>query len=346
MIDLLAGRVGLALGSGSARGWAHIGVIRALEAAGIRPEVVSGTSVGAVVGAAYASGSLDAFERWVRGLDRSHVLRNLDLSFRGGLLKGHQFFEFMSPELPDREIAGLPRRFGAVATDLESGIEVWLREGPVHQALRASVAMPGLITPARRDGRWLVDGGLVNPVPVSLCRAMGADRIVAVDLNTTLLHRRIAGGAPQALPVPDVRDLPDEASLEQVGEDEADEEETGGEENAPGEAGETSRLRAAIATWARELREHIASRESKPQIGLPSLYEVLANSINIMQMRITRSRMAGDPPDLLITPRLGDFALLDLDRGTEAIEEGRRATERALAAAAHGEAGDAPVPEA
>jgi NTE family protein len=329
MANLLPGRVGLALGSGAARGWAHIGVIRALEAVGIAPDVVCGSSVGAIVGAAYASGQLDAFEGWVRGLDRGRVLRNLDLSFRGGLLKGAQFFEFMSPELPDGELSSLPRAFGAVATDLQSGQEVWLRDGSLHEALRASVAMPGLITPAQRGGRWLVDGGLVNPVPISLCRAMGADSVVAVDLNTTLLGRRLARApAPEAQAEGvgesgDSRDEPSAASVSDL----VSEETT---------AGEASRLRAAVEDWARELRERMGSSDRGERSGQPSIYEVLANSLNIMQVRITRSRMAGDPPDLLVTPRLGDFALLDLDRGGEAIEEGRRATERALAVASDG----------
>jgi len=321
MKGLLSGRVGLALGSGSARGWAHIGVLRALQAVGVEPEVVCGSSVGAVVGAAYASGNLDAFEKWVRGLDRGRVLRNLDLSFRGGLLKGTQFFSFMSPELPDEEIASLPIAFGAVATDLETGQEVWLREGSLHEALRASVAMPGLITPARRAGRWLVDGGLVNPVPVSLCRAMGADSVVAVDLNTTLLGRReleeseeieASNGAG--------RGREGETNLEQLRDDDRTE-------------SEASWIRGAVEGWARELRERFTSAESSPSPSQPSLYEVLANSLNIMQVRITRSRMAGDPADLLVMPRLASFALLDLDRGAEAIEEGRRATVRAIAAA-------------
>lgn len=315
------GRIGLALGSGAARGWAHIGVIRALLAAGIVPDVVCGSSVGAVVGAAYAAGRLTPFERWVRELDRGRVLRNLDLSFRSGLLKGTQFFSFMAPELPDQDIASLPKAFAAVATDLRTGREVWLREGSLHDALRASVALPGLITPAIRDGRWLVDGGLVNPVPVSLCRAMGADTVVAVDLNATLLNHREKPAEPSEEEAPpDTPRDPGSESLERVGRDDAT-------------AAETHDLRAAIESWASELRGRIGGRSSATQVSQPSLYEVLANSLNIMQLRITRSRMAGDPPDLLITPHLADFALLDLDRGAEAIEEGRRAAELALAMA-------------
>ena len=319
MSTLLPGRIGLALGSGAARGWAHIGVLRALEAAGIEPTIVCGSSAGAVVGAAYASGNLDAFEKWVVGLDRGGVLRNLDLSFRGGLLKGTQFFSFMSPELPDVDISALPKAFGAVATDLATGQEVWIREGSVHDALRASVALPGLITPAQRDDRWLVDGGLVNPVPISLCRAMGAHSVIAVDLNATLMHRRVIEPPRAPEPEPEAPP-PDGPNLESLGD----------------EGSEGGSFRDAVEAWARELRERIASSDTPRDPGQPSLYEVLANSLAIMQVRITRSRMAGEPPDILVTPRLADFALLDLDRGEEAIERGRRATERALSLAGEG----------
>ncbi len=345
MKNFVSGRVGLALGSGAARGWAHIGVIRALEAAGITPEVVCGSSVGAVVGAAYASGRLDDFEAWVRGLDRTGLVRNLDLSFRGGLFKGTQFFSFMSPSIPDRDISTLALPFAAVATDLESGREIWLREGSLHAALRASVALPGLITPARRDGRWLVDGGLVNPVPVSLCRALGADTVIAVDLNSTLLRRqftppRIAETAEdhekrleQGLSA-DVEETVEEVASAQGGAAPSAQRRAGtaGTDagTKTGSTGEAGHLRASIEQWARELRDRVAGEGGGSEDILPSLYEVVANSLNIMQVHIARSRMAGDPPDLLITPRLETFALLDLDRGGEAIDEGRRAANQML----------------
>ena len=181
--------IGLALGSGAARGWSHIGVIRALHDARITPEIVCGSSAGAVVGAFYAAGELDAFERWVRDLGRRQIMGYMDPTLRGGLIKARKVFEALAEHLPDRPIESLPIPFAAVATDLSNGHEVWLREGSLLDALRASVAVPGLVKPEYLDGRWLVDGGLVNPVPVSLCRAMGAGSVIAVDLNTTLLAR-------------------------------------------------------------------------------------------------------------------------------------------------------------
>jgi NTE family protein len=184
--------------------------------------------------------------------------------------------------------------------------------------------MPGLITPAARKGRWLVDGGLVNPVPISLCRAMGADFVVAVDLNTVLLRRQFS-------PQPDSREASEENRRDEPSPVAADTESD--------VVAEASRLLAAFEDWARELRNRIGGINSQSAEGPPSLYEVMANSLNIMQVRITRSRMAGDPADLLVTPRLADFALLDLDRGAEAIEEGTRATEQALAVASYDDLG-------
>ncbi len=309
------GRLGLALGSGAARGWAHIGVIRALEEAGLAPSVVCGSSVGAVVGAAYAAGKLDAYEAWVRELDWRAVVGYFDVSLRGGLIKARRVFEFLASQLPDERIEHLGLDFAAVATDLATGQEVWLRQGPVLEALRASVALPGLITPVRLEGRWLLDGGLVNPVPVSLCRALGADTVIAVDLNGTLLRRRRRMAREE------------DRGVVRVG---AREEREGDREAA---AATDHPIRATLDGLANDLRARF-SRESRfSDEETPGIVDVVLTSINIMQMRITRSRIAGDPPDLLVTPRLPDFALFDFDRADEAIAEGRRAVAQALAAA-------------
>src|SRR5690606_20829651 len=166
-------KIGLALGSGSARGWSHIGIIRVLEEAGIVPDIVCGTSIGSLVGAAYADGQLDFLERWVRALTWQSVIGLLDLSMNGGLIHGERLFAFLRSHFNDKDVAALPKAFGAVATELITGREVWLREGSVIDALRASAALPGLFKPHQIKGRLLVDGALVNPVPVSLCRAMG-----------------------------------------------------------------------------------------------------------------------------------------------------------------------------
>jgi len=287
-------RVGLALGSGSARGWAHVGVIRALEAVGIRPDLVCGTSIGALVGAAYVAGELAAFEQWLLGLGVRDILGLLDVRMGGGMIKGERLMKFLNQHFIDRPIEELPVPFGAVATALDSGTEVWLREGSTIAAVRASIALPALFRPVAHEGRLLVDGALVNPVPVSLARAMGADIVIAVDLSSDVLGRRLR------------EELDTEAPA------------------------------AEPSEWRRKLQQRLATlmpakadaEDDAPR--LPSILEVVATSVNIMQVRVTRSRMAGDPPDAIVSPRVAHVGLLDFHRAREAIEEGERAVQTAL----------------
>lgn len=281
-------RVGLALGSGSARGWAHIGVIRALEEAGVRPEFVCGTSIGALVGAAYAAGELERLETWVLGLQISDVVGFADVSLSAGLLKGDRLMQFFRSNFADRPIEQLGIPFAAVATSLQTGAEVWLRSGSALDAVRASIALPGIFTPAYWEGSLLVDGGLANPIPVSLARAMGADIVIAVDLGSDILGRRFRTSAtPEALVSP--------------------------------------------PQWMLKLREALAapaSEKSPEEPPMPSIMDVLSTSMDIVQVRIARSRLAGEPPEILVAPRLAHLRLFDFHRAGEAIEEGRRAVER------------------
>ena len=256
-------RVGLVLGSGAARGWAHIGVLRTLKAAGIRPDLVCGTSMGALVGASYAAGKIDRLDDWVVSMGVKQVWSLMDFRLSGGVFKGERLMRFFSEELAPGLIEHLEMPYGAVATAMTTGTEVWLRSGPTVDAVRASIALPGMFTPALQDGRWLVDGALVNPVPVSLARAMGADIVIAVDLNTDFARRQLTAATP---------------------------------------------------------------------LSTPSMLEVITSSINVMQSRIARSRMAGEPPEVSITPRLSDIGLLDFHRGAEAIAHGERAAAAVLPA--------------
>jgi len=283
--------VALALGSGSARGWAHIGVLRQLESVGIRPDIVCGTSSGALVAAAYAVGELDRFEAWILQLKMRDVVSLMDVSLNGGMLKGERLMAFFQRHFMDCSVETLKLPFAAVATDLHSGQEVWLREGSITQAVRSSIALPGLFSPVWRDGRLLVDGGLVNPVPVSLARAMGADIVVAVDLNADILGRHLEPPTQQKV------------------------------RSSVGSAWRTRIPPALSALWPET--ENDVER-------MPSLIDVISASINIMQVRITRSRMAGDPANVVIAPRLASLGLLDFHRAAHAIEEGRLATEAAL----------------
>ena len=169
-------KIGIALGSGSARGWAHIGVLKQLADMGIKPDIVAGSSIGSLVGAAYASNNLDSFENWVKGLDSKGIIQMLDITWgKGGLIEGKKLFDHFSRNMEHDDIKSLSVQYAAVATDMSTGREVWFQEGPISEAVRASIALPGLFTPAQKDQQWFLDGGIVNPVPVSLCRAMGAD---------------------------------------------------------------------------------------------------------------------------------------------------------------------------
>ena len=183
-------RLGIALGSGSARGWAHIGVLRALHEMGISPDIVVGTSAGALVGGSYVSGQLDALETWARSIGKLDVVRMMDIApARGGVISGSRLFDAFRRIARDVEIEELPKAFTAVATDFETGREIWLQDGSLHDAVRASISVPGLFSPFSYDGAWLVDGGLVNPVPISVCRALGADQVIGVNLSGDLANR-------------------------------------------------------------------------------------------------------------------------------------------------------------
>jgi NTE family protein len=283
-------RIGLALGSGSARGWAHIGAIRALEERGVKADIVCGSSVGALVGGAYASGELDKLEKWVTSLAWTTVLRLMDLTWKGGLISGNRLFTLFRNNLFEkRDIADLPVKFGAIATELATGRELWLQHGDLLDAVRASCAMPGLFAPVVRDGVVLVDGGLVNPVPVSMCRALGADIVIAVDLSWGKLGPyRERGEKP-----PPPREVP----------------------------GWLTKLRSG---WL-ERSKRAAKAAAVP---VPSIFEVFNTSLDIVEQRVARSRLAGDPADVLLTPLLPDFGTMEYHRATEAIAEGRLSVER------------------
>jgi NTE family protein len=326
--------IGLALGSGSARGWAHFGVLRALQDAGIRPDIVCGASIGALVGASYAAGEMQRFEEWVLGLGMRKVFGFMDFNISGGMLKGEKLISFWREHFVDSAIEDLAVPFGAVATDLHSGAEVWLRKGSIADAVRASIALPGLFTPVYREGRLLVDGGIVNPVPASLARAMGADIVIAVDLNADIMRRHMQPLSPAAAmaAAPAVQEAA--AGLEEgpVPED------LSGQASAVVGKAWVRRLQRGVTGWMPgwmpgHHREPAEALEPPPRP--PSLLDVVMTSVNIMQMRITRSRMAGDPPELVIAPRLSHLGLLDFHRAREAMDEGYEAAQAALPGLRH-----------
>ncbi len=275
-------KIGFALGGGAARGWAHIGIIRALEKQGIKPDIIAGTSIGALIGATYVTGFMDEFEEWITQLNKRTLLSMLDIRFSGGIIHGKKLIDYLSQGMKDVNIENLDIPFGAVATCLESGNEVWLREGHIIEAVRASIALPGLFSPVKINDSWLSDGGMVNPVPVSLCRALGADFVVAIDLNARLLDTKLINSA-----------------------------------------GNTEKPSGAKKDILQSLKDKVSGNSSSKE-EVPATMEVIHRSINIMTNRITRSRLAGDPPDLLFSPDLNDIGLFDFHKAKTGIQIGRR----------------------
>jgi NTE family protein len=280
-------KIGLALGSGASRGWSHIGVIDALVAEGVEPDIVCGTSVGAMMGAAYVAGNLPRLKDWVIASSRADVYRFLDIKFsKTGFVDINRLDKFLNDYVVDKEIEidDLPKPFLAVSTCLDSGQEIWSRSGKVAKSVRASMSLPGLFPPVRQEGRWLVDGGLVNPVPVTACRALGADVVIAVNLNSDIVGRRLNRTAKTP-------------SSEEEG------------------------MLRYLKQQAKEYSSSLFS-SAEEQETPPGLLGVVSSSINIFQDRITRSRLAGDPADILISPRLRDVGLLEFGKAADAMQTG------------------------
>ncbi len=290
-------KIGLALGAGSARGWSHIGVINALQRAGIKIDIVAGCSIGSLVGAAYACDKLPELEKWVRSFSYWDVLKLMDVSWRrGGLLRGERVFNHYRQILSESSFTDCQLKFGAVATNLSTGRELWFTEGDLHLAIRASCSMPGLMAPVTHNGYWLVDGAVVNPVPVSLTRALGADIVIAVDLqhDAHLMQQDLLSVNP------------------------AENEEDSGEKN-------TARLQ-----WHERLRERISTMTTRRTVLAPTAMEIMTTSIQVLENRLKRNRMAGDPPDILIQPLCPQISTLDFHRAEAAINAGQLAVEKKI----------------
>lgn len=299
-------KVGLALGGGGARGWAHIGVIRALQDAGVEVSCVAGTSMGALVGAAFAAGQLDALEESARRIDWKEVLYHFfEVTLpRSGLIDGRKVLSFVRRHVPPRRIEQLAMPFAAISTDIETGEEVILWEGDVLEAVRASISIPGIFTPTRRQGRVLVDGGLVNPVPVSAARALGADFIIAVDIRPTRLVRARKGRRLER------RTRSFAKSLDQW---------------------DGPRLLKPVLAQLEQLDETIFRHVKRwREAGADfTIFDVLGNAIAVMQSQITDMRFKLDRPNLIIHPKT-DLGLLEFHRASEAIELGYQAVQRVV----------------
>jgi NTE family protein len=290
-------RIGLALGGGAARGWSHIGVMRVLADAGIVPDVIAGCSIGAVVGGCYAAGKLDELEAFANSLTKRRVMGLLDFHITGsGLIAGSRLQKLLDQDLTDRRVESLPVRFCTIATELVTGHEIWLTKGPLVQAMRASYALPGIFDPVFIGGRWLMDGALVNPIPITAARALGADLVICVNLNSEVRARgTVIQSYDASEPSSDEQDI--EAVMDEP-------------------------RRWGIFAPPRQ------NRPKKP--NAPGIATVMIDAFNITQDRIARSRLAGDPPDVMIAPKLAKMGLFEFHRAQECIELGRQAAERAL----------------
>src|SRR3954449_11963821 len=296
--------IGLALGGGAARGFAHIGIIRTLIAHGIVPNVVVGTSIGGVVGGAYAAGQLDALEDWARSLQPRNILSYLDIRLNGsGLIGGAKLAAQLETAIGQTLIEDLPLKFATVATEVRTGHEIWLTHGRIVDAMRASYALPGIFSPVLVGDRWLVDGALVNPVPVSAARAFGAEIVIAANLSSdvfahsTTIYSHGPSADLRVAVVPDPLHEPE-----------------------PRKRGLGKFFSA----------ERTMKREFFGSATRPGISTVMVDAFNIMQDRITRARLAGDPPDLLISPRVGQIGWFDFHRADDLIAHGARAAVGAI----------------
>lgn len=288
-------KIGLALGCGAARGWAHIGVLRGLLEAGIVPDIVAGTSIGAVVGGCHVAGRLDDVEEFARSLTRRRVFGYLDFNMAGsGLITGQRLRDRLVNHLGNLAIESLDTVFTAVATEIGTGHEIWISRGRLVDAIRASYALPGIFKPVNVGGRWLFDGALVNPVPVSVCRALGARYVVAVNLNADMCGRGTV--------VPHIEAGSQDALLTEA-------------EGVPRKNG-----RSAMKLLQRQF--------FGPNETAPGISTVVVDAFNIVQDRIARSRLAGDPPDFMIAPRLAGIGPFDFHHAAELIARGLAAAHR------------------
>ncbi|MFK7792763.1 MAG: patatin-like phospholipase family protein [Devosiaceae bacterium] len=300
--------IGLALGGGAARGWAHIGVLEVLAEQGIKPDVIAGTSIGAIAGGAFSAGKLAELRRFALSLTSRRVFSLVDLTpLSSGLIGGRKLERKLKEHLGGLRIEDLPTRTVFIASELATGHEIWLRRGDLIKVMKASYALPGVFPPVPINGRALVDGALVNPVPVSVCRAYGARLVIAVNLSPeTMPH----GGV--------VPDLPDfDGEMEAIVQAEDEQEPDFGWRNIVGFA---NPFRTILRS------QFNVSGEAKPR-RIPA---VMMQSFTIIQDRMTRSRLAGDPPDVIMAPLIGSIGMFDFHKAEEAIEAGRAAALRAL----------------
>jgi NTE family protein len=328
-------KIGLALGSGAARGWAHIGVIQALEEMGINIDIVTGCSIGSYVGATYASGKLPELAEWVESLTEWQVFTLMGVGFhKGGLVSGLKVFKALQDNFSFETFDQLHKSFAAVATDLYSGREVNFISGSVIEAVKASCAIPGLFPPVMFNNRWLVDGGVVNPVPVNMCRMLGADIVIAVNLSAdfrpqSLVNNQIDHGNNQKKTSDFFKRSQQQIQQWFKKNDDTDPESLKRELVTDQEFLTEECFDILESPNVEPQKSDNISSESHSEIPpAPSIINAMTGSLDILSARVTRSRLAGDPPDILIEPQLRDFGMMEFYRATELVEHGRASVHR------------------
>ena len=314
--------IGLALGSGAAKGFAHIGVLKFLDDMGIRPQVIAGTSMGAFVGAAYAAGELERLEEWVRLLDNWKVFSLLDINWTlsGGILGGKKPFRAFFDDFQYTNIEDLPIPFTAVATDLHSGQEIWLQEGNLQDAVSASSSIPGLLSAKSLSGRWLVDGAVVNPVPVDVCRAMGATCVIAVDVTED--------GAPLLnLEQEQVKTVVSKSAVPDPDESDVHVAKTRAEAESAAQESTSATLSRLLEQGKEQLVQFGAFR-NRNRVMAPGMLDTMSQAMDILERRHKRARMVGSPPDVLIMPKVGNIGGMEFSRAAEAVDAGEAEARR------------------
>jgi len=290
----MTAKIGLALGSGAARGWAHIGIIEALEELGIEISAISGCSIGSYVGASYCAGNLAELKSWVLNFSEWQIATLMGVSIqKGGLVTGEKVFTKLKEEFVTPNIEDLSLPFSAVATDMRRGQEVVFTEGSTVDAIRASCSIPAIFPPHRYQDRWLLDGAIVNPVPVSLCRRLGVDVVIAVNLGSDF--------NPVETEVHNQQQKNNEDKFNQF-------------------------MGQSIESFSQWWDTKFSSEDKEPKP--PGIFNCMSSALDIMQDRVTRSRLAGEPPDILLSPKLGHIGIMEFHRAEEAIEIGRACVDR------------------
>jgi NTE family protein len=325
-------KIGLALGAVAARGWTHIGIIQALEKLGIKIDVVAGCSIGAYVGAAYASGKLEGLKEWSCSLSDWQVLALMGVGLRrGGIASGQKVFDKLASEFCAPTYEAMEKPFASVATDLYTGREVVFSSGEIGNTIQASCAIPALFAPVAHGDRWLVDGAVVNPVPVNLCRQLGADFVIAVNLNADFRPLRLEklrlDHEENQRKTEDFFTKSQNVLKQWFSPDSKEKAEPETETETDSEHSEQNEGIASEAIEA--IEETISPPPNKvPKGSPPGILSVMSSSLEILQARVTRSRLAGDPPDILIEPQLTDVGIMEFHRAQELCEKGEETITR------------------